>query len=110
MGELPNVSGRALFSDGGLLGSKPYASSGAYINKMSNYCKGCKYNLKTKDQADSCPFNYLYWDFLIRNKDVLEKNQRMSFMYNLLQKMDTKVIKGLRQQATNFLSKSIDYS
>ena len=85
--ELPNVSGMALFADGGLLGSKPYASSGAYINKMSNYCKGCKYNLKTKDQTDSRPFNYLYWDFLIRNKDVLEKNQRMSFMYNLLQKM-----------------------
>lgn len=108
--ELPNVSGMALFADGGLLGSKPYASSGAYINKMSNYCKGCKYNLKTKDQADSCPFNYLYWDFLIRNKDVLEKNQRMSFMYNLLQKMDPKVIKNLQQQADDFLSKSIDSS
>ena len=62
--ELPNVSGMALFADGGVLGSKPYAASGAYINKMSNYCKSCHYKVKEKLGEQACP-NYLYWDFLL---------------------------------------------
>ena len=67
--ELPNVTGMILFADGGVLDSKPYAASGAYINKMSNYCKNCRYRVSKKNGPDACPFNYLYWDFLIRNHD-----------------------------------------
>lgn len=86
--ELPNVTGMILFADGGVLGSKPYAASGAYINKMSNYCKNCRYKVSKKNGPDACPFNYLYWDFLIRNKDKLQSNHRMGMMYKTLERMD----------------------
>jgi len=85
--ELPNVTGMILFADGGLLGSKPYAASGAYINKMSNYCKNCDYKVKEKNGPEACPFNYLYWDFLVRNRDKLEKNPRLAMIYRTLAKM-----------------------
>ena len=75
--ELPNVTGMALFADGGVLGSKPYASSGQYINKMSDYCKECRYKVSVKEGEDACPFNYLYWDFLLRNEKQLGSNQRL---------------------------------
>jgi len=87
--ELPNVSGMVLFADGGQLGSKPYAASGAYIHKMSNYCKSCHYNVNVKSGESACPFNYLYWDFLMRNQDHLVGNPRMGMIYNTLKKMDT---------------------
>ena len=86
--ELPNVTGMILFADGGLLGSKPYAASGAYINKMSNYCKNCQYNVKEKNGLNACPFNYLYWDFLIRNRKKLQSNHRLSMIYSVLDKKD----------------------
>ncbi|MDP3371458.1 MAG: hypothetical protein Q8S21_00980, partial [Candidatus Paracaedibacteraceae bacterium] len=73
---------------GGLLGSKPYAASGAYINKMSNYCKNCQYNVKEKNGSNACPFNYLYWDFLIRNRKKLQSNHRLSMIYSVLDKKD----------------------
>ena len=86
--ELPNVTGMALFADGGILSSKPYAASGSYINKMSDYCKNCYYNVNKKNTVEGCPFNYLYWDFLIRNKEKLHKNQRLSLAYKTLERMD----------------------
>ncbi len=86
--ELPNVSGMTLFADGGYLASKPYAASGAYINRMSTYCKSCAYKVSQKNGPDACPFNYLYWDFLIRNQDKLGKNPRMGMPYRTLGKMD----------------------
>jgi deoxyribodipyrimidine photolyase-related protein len=67
-----NVLGMGQFADGGLLASKPYASSANYINKMSDYCQNCKYDYKSRNQENSCPFNYLYWDFLARHKDKLK--------------------------------------
>ena len=85
--ELPNVSGMILFADGGLLASKPYAASGSYINKMSNYCKGCHYKVKEKNGPQACPFNYLYWDFLDRNQEKLGKNPRLGMPYRTLSKM-----------------------
>ena len=85
--ELPNVTGMILYADGGILGSKPYAASGAYINKMSNYCKGCEYKVSVKNGEGACPFNYLYWDFLIRNKNSLKGNPRMNMIYRTLEKM-----------------------
>jgi len=86
--ELPNVTGMILFADGGYLASKPYAASGNYINKMSNYCKGCSYKVTQKNGKDACPFNYLYWDFLARNRMKLELNPRIAMMYKTYDKID----------------------
>ena len=83
--EMPNVSGMVLFADGGLLASKPYAASGNYINKMSNYCKKCQFNVKDKLGDSACPFNYLYWNFLDHNKQKLKNNPRMTMIYRLLE-------------------------
>ncbi|APX22345.1 MAG: cryptochrome/photolyase family protein [Rhodobacteraceae bacterium] len=84
--ELPNVHGMVMHADGGRLGSKPYAASGAYINRMSDYCKNCDYSLKQKTGREACPFNYLYWNFLIENEDKLGNNQRMGLIYGSLRK------------------------
>ena len=86
--ELPNVSGMTLFADGGYLASKPYAASGAYINRMSTYCKSCHYKVSQKNGESACPFNYLYWDFLMRNHEKLGNNPRMGMPYRTLGKMD----------------------
>ena len=86
--ELPNVTGMILFADGGVVASKPYASSGAYINRMSNYCKSCRYKVSNKNGPDACPFNYLYWDFLKRNQTQLRGNPRMGLVYKNLDRMD----------------------
>lgn len=86
--ELPNVSGMILFADGGYLASKPYAAGGNYINKMSNYCKNCSYKVTKKNGKDACPFNYLYWDFLARNRMKLESNPRIAMMYKIYNRMD----------------------
>ncbi|MHA7901186.1 MAG: cryptochrome/photolyase family protein [Henriciella sp.] len=86
--ELPNTLGMSQFGDGGLLGSKPYASSGNYINKMSDHCKGCAYSVSKKTGEGACPFNPLYWHFLDRNRDKLEGNPRMAQMYRTWDRMD----------------------
>ena len=85
--ELTNVHGMATFADGGIIGSKPYAASGAYINRMSDYCGRCRYDVKTRIGADACPFNALYWDFLIRNQKKLGGNMRMAMPYRTLDRM-----------------------
>ena len=83
--ELPNVHGMALHADGGLLASKPYAASGAYINRMSNYCGQCTYDVKSRTGPKACPFNILFWQFLGRHRDYLSKNPRMA---NLIRNLD----------------------
>jgi deoxyribodipyrimidine photolyase-related protein len=102
--ELPNVTGMILFADGGLLGSKPYAASGAYIERMSDYCEGCAYNVRKKNGPDACPFNYLYWDFLDRNRAKLKGNQRLAMPYKTLAKMDKEKLKTIREDAREFLT------
>ena len=82
--EAPNTHGMAIFADGGVMASKPYAASGAYINRMSNYCGGCAYDVKAKAGETACPFNILYWDFLLRNEDKLGRNHRLGMPYKAL--------------------------
>ncbi|RYD64683.1 MAG: cryptochrome/photolyase family protein [Sphingomonadales bacterium] len=79
--ELPNVIGMSQFADGGVIASKPYVSSGAYIDRMSDYCGRCRYDVKRKTGEDACPFNALYWDFLARHEQRFRGNPRMRNMY-----------------------------
>lgn len=101
--EMPNVSGMVLFADGGMLASKPYASSGSYINKMSNYCKNCFYKVSKKTGPDACPFNYLYWDFLDRNRDKLSSNPRLQMPYRTLEKMDREKVGAIKSSVKQLL-------
>jgi deoxyribodipyrimidine photolyase-related protein len=101
--QLPNTHGMALFADGGLVASKPYVSSGAYINRMSDYCKDCRYQVKQPNGDDACPFNYLYWDFMMRHADTLSSNPRMGMVYRNLDKMDEAKKAGAKASAAKFL-------
>jgi deoxyribodipyrimidine photolyase-related protein len=101
--ELPNTLGMSQFGDGGLLGSKPYAASGSYINRMSDYCKGCRYKVSKRTEEDACPFNALYWDFHIRNEDKLRGNPRLNMVYRNLDKMEPDVRRALEARAKDVL-------
>ena len=103
--ELPNTLGMSQFADGGLLGSKPYSSSGNYINKMSDYCKTCRYDVKQKTGENACPFNSLYWDFLVRNEEKLKSNHRLSQIYRTWYRMDEHKRLEYRKSAAIFLEK-----
>ena len=82
--EMPNTLGMAVFADGGKMASKPYAASGAYIDRMSDFCSGCAYDVKQKSGPKACPFNSLYWAFLIRNQNRLSGNPRLAMPYRTL--------------------------
>ncbi|QTN18550.1 cryptochrome/photolyase family protein [Brevundimonas sp. AJA228-03] len=82
--EMPNTRGMATFADGGIVGSKPYAASGAYIDRMSDYCGSCRYDVKAKAGEKACPFNRLYWGFLERNRPRLRDNVRLAMPYRTL--------------------------
>jgi len=101
---MPNVSGMALFADGGYLASKPYAAGGAYINRMSNYCKNCRYEVTEKSGEDACPFNYLYWDFLDRHRETLGNNPRLGMVYRTFDKMAPEKQAGVNADAGRFLA------
>ncbi|PNQ03745.1 cryptochrome/photolyase family protein [Sphingobium sp. SA916] len=101
--EMPNTIGMALFADGGLLGSKPYAAGGAYINRMSDYCGRCRYDVKQRLGEDACPFNALYWDFLARNERKLARNPRLAMPYRNWNRMSVEDRAALRKQAARFL-------
>jgi deoxyribodipyrimidine photolyase-related protein len=92
-----------LFADGGLLASKPYAASGAYIDRMSDYCKNCSYDVKAKTGTKSCPFNRLYWHFMIENETQLSKNPRMAMPYRTLAKMTPERRAEITREAQAFL-------
>ena len=102
--ELPNVHGMALFADGGRLGSKPYAASGAYINRMSDYCRGCRFDPAQRSGPDACPVNYLYWDFLARNREVLADNPRLAMPYRSLAGFSPERRAEIARDARRFLT------
>ncbi len=97
--ELPNTLGMSQFADGGAMATKPYVSSAAYINRMSDYCKGCHYDKKLREGDKACPFNALYWDFFARNRTSLRGNHRLGMVYRQLEKMDPEVLTALRIKA-----------
>ena len=102
--ELPNTVGTSQFADGGLLATKPYVSSAAYIDRMSDYCKGCHYDKKLREDTPTkkaCPFNALYWDFHLKHADKLSVNPRIGMVYQQLRKMDAGKIEVLQAQATS---------
>ena len=101
--ELPNTLGMSQFADGGLLGSKPYAASGNYINKMSDYCGGCRYDVKQKTGEHACPFNPLYWDFLVRNEAKLRGNPRLGQVYRTWDRMSDEKRAAYLESAAKFL-------
>ncbi len=97
-----NVIGMGLFADGGVLATKPYAASANYVNKMSDYCKGCKYDKKARIGEDACPFNFFYWDFLDRHREKLSSQGRMSFILKNLDKMSDSELGEIRQKARDW--------
>ncbi len=102
--EMPNTRGMALFADGGVVGSKPYAASGAYINRMSDYCAGCQYDVKDATGDQACPFNALYWDFMARHAERFASNTRLAMPLRTLARMDPARVAALRARAAGFLA------
>ena len=102
--ELPNTVGMSQFADGGLLASKPYAASGAYINRMSNYCGSCRYAVKQRTGPDACPFNALYWDFIARHRGKIGHNPRMAQMVRTYDKFAEDEQQRIAQSAAKFLA------
>ncbi|WP_207382950.1 cryptochrome/photolyase family protein [Pseudaestuariivita atlantica] len=103
--EAPNVIGMSQFADGGVIASKPYVSSGAYINRMSDYCKGCSYSVSTKTGDKACPFNLLYWHFLMRHRERFGNNPRMAQMYRTWDRMDEERREAVLRDADRWLKK-----
>jgi deoxyribodipyrimidine photolyase-related protein len=101
--ELPNTVGMSQFADGGLLASKPYAASGAYINRMSDYCGPCHYDVKQRTGAKACPFNALYWNFIARHRDKIGHNPRMAQMVRTYDKFEDDERRRITESAETFL-------
>ncbi|SDH30271.1 cryptochrome/photolyase family protein [Winogradskyella thalassocola] len=107
--QLPNTRGMSQFADGGKIATKPYVSSGSYIDKMSNYCDKCHYNKKEKITDKACPFNSLYWNFLDDKREILGSNRRMAMMYSVLDKMDKSQLNTLKERATAIIERPDEY-
>ena len=96
---LPNVLGMALYADGGLMASKPYAASGNYINRMSNYCHRCSYEVKKRTGERACPFNTLYWDFIMRHQSSFLRNPRMALAARAVDRLSKSEREGVSGHA-----------
>lgn len=108
--EITNTRGMSQWADGGLVATKPYVSSGSYINKMSNYCKSCHYKVTLKNgEENACPFNSLYWNFLDNKKEHFKTNQRMNMMMGLLNKMNPETLEKHKERAHDVINNSFKY-
>lgn len=98
---LPNTLGMSQYGDGGIVGTKPYCSSGNYINKMSNFCAHCRYDYRKRVGEDACPFTTLYWEFLDRHQQRLQDNRRMNFALKNLERRqeDEDEMQQIRERA-----------
>lgn len=94
----PNVIGMGTYADGGAMTTKPYAAGGAYINRMSRHCRGCRFDPKQRTGDDACPFTTLYWDFLARNEVTLSTNHRMGQQLAGMRKLGD--LEQVRERAT----------
>lgn len=101
---LPNVYGMGLYADGGMVGTKPYISSANYINKMSDYCQACSFNRRLRAGEGACPFNFLYWNFLLEYEDLLRSNPRMGRNVLGLRHLNKEEREKVRKDANLFLS------
>jgi deoxyribodipyrimidine photolyase-related protein len=97
--ELPNTLGMSQYADGGVMASKPYAASGAYIKRMSNHCKGCRYDPSQRTGQSACPFTTLYWDFLLRHQATLQRNPRMALPLKHLANLSSQDQAAIQAQA-----------
>lgn len=107
--EMPNTRGMSQYADGGIIATKPYVSSGSYINKMSNNCSKCHYNVKEKFGDNACPFNTLYWNFLDEKKEYFKGNQRMGMMLNLLNKINPEELYKIKVKANTIIENMDSY-
>ena len=103
--ELPNTLGMVMHADGGYLGSKPYCASGQYIKRMSDYCRGCAYKVTESTGEQACPFNALYWHFLMRHRDRLGGNQRLAMVYRNLDRQPEARQQALWQRGEALLAR-----
>jgi deoxyribodipyrimidine photolyase-related protein len=97
--ELPNTLGMSQFADGGIMASKPYVATGKYIQRMSNYCAGCRFDPAQRVGSDACPFTTRYWEFLLRHEARLKKNPRMTMQLKNLVRLSEEDRRAIRRQA-----------
>ncbi|WP_429911374.1 cryptochrome/photolyase family protein [Glycocaulis sp.] len=100
--EAPNTHGMALYADGGVMATKPYAASGAYIDRTSDHCAGCRYDVKAKTGEKACPFNYLYWNFMLENEARLKGNRRLGPILSNLNRFSDERREAIREDADRF--------
>ena len=100
--ELRNTRGMALFGDDGVMASKPDCASGKYIDRMSDYCKSCRYQVKETETENACPFNYLYWDFLMTHQERFRSNPRMAMILRNLDRFGEPKLAAIRSRAMEF--------
>jgi deoxyribodipyrimidine photolyase-related protein len=100
---VPNVVGMALHADGGRMATKPYAAGGAYVDRMSDYCRGCRYDRRQRTGPDACPYTTLYWDFLARTADRFDKNPRMARQVSAMRRL--RDLEAVRERAVEVLAR-----
>jgi deoxyribodipyrimidine photolyase-related protein len=96
--ELPNTLGMSQYADGGWLASKPYVASGRYVDRMSNYCRGCRYDPATAVGERGCPFTTLYWDFLDRHRERFADHPRVGLQWRNLARLDAATLARIRRE------------